>query len=69
MTRPWGIDLAAIETAVSIWYGPDDVLSPHGHAEHLLSTIPGATRHELPAGGHILSDTDLDAIYDTLLRP
>lgn len=48
--------------------GPHDVLSPRGHAEYLLSSSPGGTRHELSAGGHILTDADLEAIYDALLR-
>jgi pimeloyl-ACP methyl ester carboxylesterase len=68
MTQPWGFDLSAIEVPVSVWYGPDDVLSPRGHAEHLLSAIPDAERHELLAGGHVLTDPDLDAIYRWLSR-
>jgi pimeloyl-ACP methyl ester carboxylesterase len=69
MTRPWGFDPASIQAPVSIWYGPDDVLCPRGHAEWLLSRIPGSERHELPHG-HMLEADELDAIYSWLvLRP
>jgi pimeloyl-ACP methyl ester carboxylesterase len=68
MTRPWGIDLTTIGVPVSVWYGSDDVLSPRGHAEHLLAVLPQAERQELPSGGHVLSDADLGAIYHWL-RP
>jgi len=42
------------------------VLVPRGHAEWLLSHIPGAERHELPSG-HLLGDDDLGGIYQWLL--
>jgi pimeloyl-ACP methyl ester carboxylesterase len=66
LVKPWGFDPEAISVPVSIWYGPDDVLCPRGHAEWLLAHIPGAERRELPAG-HILEDEDLGAIYGWLL--
>ncbi|MEV5968222.1 alpha/beta fold hydrolase [Kribbella sp. NPDC051952] len=69
MTRPWGFDLQTLAVPISVWYGPDDVLSPRGHAEHLLTAIPHAQRQELPAGGHVLSTADLAAIYHWLLHP
>jgi pimeloyl-ACP methyl ester carboxylesterase len=64
--KPWGFDPEAISVPVSVWYGPDDVLCPRAHAEWLLAHIPGAERHELPAG-HLLGDAELDAIYGWLL--
>ena len=67
MTHPWGFELEAISVPVSVWYGPDDVLSPRAHAEYLLAVIPGAARFELE-GGHVLCNADLDAIYDFLTR-
>lgn len=67
MTRPWGFELTAVEVPVSVWYGADDVLSPRAHAEHLLSVLHGAERRELAAGGHVLGDADLDAIYGWLV--
>jgi pimeloyl-ACP methyl ester carboxylesterase len=63
---PWGYDPTEMERPVGIFYGPDDVLVPATHAEWLLSHIPGAERHELPSG-HMLSDDDLDAVYEWLL--
>lgn len=67
MTRPWGFDLSSIDVPTSIWYGPDDVLSPRGHAEHLIGAVANADRREL-LGGHVLADADLDAIYQWLLN-
>jgi pimeloyl-ACP methyl ester carboxylesterase len=63
MTRPWGFELAQITVPVSVWYGSRDVLSPRGHGEWLLAHVPGAARRELPSGGHLLGDTDLDGLY------
>jgi pimeloyl-ACP methyl ester carboxylesterase len=63
MTRSWGFDLSRIDVPVSVWYGPDDVLSPRGHAEWLIAHVPGAERRELSSGGHLLGDTDLDSLY------
>jgi pimeloyl-ACP methyl ester carboxylesterase len=63
LVRPWGFSLAALRLPVSVWYGLDDVLSPRAHARHLLAVIPDAEGHQLPAGGHVLGDADLNAIY------
>jgi pimeloyl-ACP methyl ester carboxylesterase len=63
MTRSWGFPLSQVDAPVSVWYGPDDVLSPRGHAEWLLAHVPGAQRRELPTGGHLLADKDLDSLY------
>jgi hypothetical protein len=54
MTRSWGFQLSQIDAPVSVWYGPDDVLSPRGHAEWLIAHLPDAERRELPTGGHLL---------------
>lgn len=67
MTRPWGFDLSSIDVPTSVWYGPDDVLSPRAHAEHLTGAVANADRREL-TGGHVLTDADLDAIYQWLLN-
>jgi len=63
MTRSWGFPLAQIKVPVSVWYGPEDVLSPRGHAEWLIAHLPGAERRELPTGGHLLVDQDFDSLY------
>jgi pimeloyl-ACP methyl ester carboxylesterase len=65
-TREWGFDVTRISVPVSIWYGPDDVLSPRGHADWLLSHIPGAEAHVLP-GGHILGASSLQSLYRWLV--
>jgi pimeloyl-ACP methyl ester carboxylesterase len=67
MTGSWGFDLSQIDVPVSVWYGPDDVLSPRGHAEWLIAHVPGAERRELTSGGHLLDDTDLDSLYAWLI--
>jgi pimeloyl-ACP methyl ester carboxylesterase len=66
MTEPWGFHLSQIDAPMSIWYGPDDVLSPRGHAEWLMAHLPNAKRRELPSGGHLLNDNDLDSLYTWL---
>lgn len=66
MVTPWGFDVADINLPLSVWYGPEDVLVPRGHAEWLLSHIPGSERHELPHG-HLLEDDDLDNLYAWLV--
>lgn len=68
MTRPWGFDLSTIAVPVSVWFGPDDVLSPRRHAEWLLTHLPGSDRRELPHG-HLLTDEDLGEIYVWLTQP
>lgn len=67
-TRPWGFELASVAVPVSIWYGVQDVLASRAHPDYLITTIPGASRHEL-SGGHLLSDDDLAAIYQWLTNP
>src|SRR5262245_30964700 len=62
MLRPWGVDLTRLRVPVSVWYGPDDVLCPRGHADWLLAHLPGVQAREI-AGGHLLSD---DALVDML---
>jgi pimeloyl-ACP methyl ester carboxylesterase len=61
-TQPWGFELADITVPVSVWYGVQDVLGPRAHPEYLLTAIATAERREL-AGGHVLQDADLDAVY------
>jgi pimeloyl-ACP methyl ester carboxylesterase len=68
LTRPWGIELSQLATPTSVWYGPADVLASRDHHDYLLSSIPGARRHEL-GGGHVLDGHDLAAIYDWLTDP
>lgn len=68
LTRPWGFELSALTTPVSVWYGPADVLGSRGQQEYLLGAIAGAQRRELH-GGHVLDYGDLAAIYGWLTNP
>jgi pimeloyl-ACP methyl ester carboxylesterase len=63
LVQPWGFDVAHMRVPVTVWYGPDDVLCPHGHAEWLIAHVPGAQARELP-GGHVLSDDSLAEIIN-----
>lgn len=65
--RPWGFDVSEIGVPVSVWYGPDDVLVPRGHADWLIANVPGAQPYEL-SGGHGPSDDDHAAINEWLGR-
>jgi hypothetical protein len=38
-----------------------------GGAEWLLAHVPGVERRELPRGGHLLDDKDLDSLYAWLI--
>src|ERR1700683_885937 len=57
-TRPWNFDAGRIRVPVSVWYGPDDALSPRAHTDWLLQHIPDAEPTELP-GGHGLDEANL----------
>jgi pimeloyl-ACP methyl ester carboxylesterase len=66
-TRNWEFDLKRISAPVSIWYGPDDALSPRAHTDWLLSHISGAEAHALPAG-HLLDVSSMQRLYRWLVR-
>jgi pimeloyl-ACP methyl ester carboxylesterase len=53
---PWGFELSAISTPVSIWAGAIDRLVPVGHARYLASQIPDSELHVIPDRGHALDD-------------
>jgi pimeloyl-ACP methyl ester carboxylesterase len=65
LLRPWGADVAQLRVPVSLWYGPDDVLCPRGHADWLLAHLPEVQPRRLP-GGHIIPDASLAEIYQWL---
>jgi pimeloyl-ACP methyl ester carboxylesterase len=66
-TRNWGFDIARIRVPVSIWYGPDDALSPRAHTDWLLGHIAGAEARALPAG-HLLDVPSLKRLYRWLIQ-
>jgi pimeloyl-ACP methyl ester carboxylesterase len=63
---PWGVDLAAITTPVSIWQGDADTMVPLRHAEELQARIPGAELHVWPGEGHLGTITHVEDILDWL---
>jgi pimeloyl-ACP methyl ester carboxylesterase len=50
--KPWGFEIDSIRVPVSIWHGEDDKFVPRSHAEWLMASVPGATRHMLAGEGH-----------------
>jgi len=68
-TRPWGFDLAAIRTPVSLWQGSADLMVPFAHGRWLAERVPGAEAHLVDGEGHMSiahSDEDTGRILDTL---
>jgi len=53
---PWGFQLDAISTPVSIWAGAIDRLVPVEHARYLAVQIPNSELHVVPDRGHALDD-------------
>ena len=53
---PWGFELDAISTPVSVWAGAIDRLVPVEHARYLASQIPNSELHIVPDRGHALDD-------------
>lgn len=50
--RPWGFDLAAINTPVHIWHGTADVNVPVAIAHAVHAAVPGAQAHIVEDEGH-----------------
>jgi pimeloyl-ACP methyl ester carboxylesterase len=66
-TQGWGVDVSRISVPVSVWYGPDDSLSPRAHTDWLVEHVPAAQARELP-GGHLLSVQSLLDLYRWLMQ-
>jgi pimeloyl-ACP methyl ester carboxylesterase len=60
-TRPWGFELAAVETEVRIWQGELDVLAPQAHGKRVAEQLRHATFELVPGKGHMLYDVWADA--------
>jgi pimeloyl-ACP methyl ester carboxylesterase len=51
--KPWGFDLAAISTPVTIWQGRHDRMVPFAHGEWLAANVAGAEARLLDGDGHL----------------
>jgi pimeloyl-ACP methyl ester carboxylesterase len=68
-TRPWGFDLAAIKSPVSVWQGGQDRMVPAEHGKWLAEHIPGSRVHLHPDEGHLsLAVAGLDRIMDDMIE-
>jgi pimeloyl-ACP methyl ester carboxylesterase len=65
--KPWGFDVAAIETPVSIWHGAQDLMVPFAHGEWLAAHVPAAGAHLYEDEGHISLVRQLPRIFEELL--
>ena len=65
--REWGIDLAAIDVPVSLWYGKSDHIVPLSMGTHYTEAIPTAESHVYPNQGHLsVVDENEERILDSL---
>ncbi|MGV8874488.1 MAG: alpha/beta fold hydrolase [Rhodococcus sp. (in: high G+C Gram-positive bacteria)] len=67
-TRPWGFELSAISTPVSIWQGSLDTMVPFAHARWLAANVAGAQGHLIDGEGHISLMRQVPAILEDLRR-
>jgi pimeloyl-ACP methyl ester carboxylesterase len=51
--EPWGFDVTAITTPVSVWQGGDDLMVPGAHGRWLAAHVAGAESRLLPEEGHL----------------
>ena len=51
--EPWGFDLGAISTPVTIWQGGEDRMVPFAHGQWLAAHVSGARPELRPGEGHI----------------
>jgi pimeloyl-ACP methyl ester carboxylesterase len=66
--RPWGFDLASIETPVAVWQGGEDRMVPMAHGAWLAAHVRGAEQHLLPEEGHLsLALNKIGDVLDGLL--
>jgi len=66
-TRPWGFDLGAITTPVSLWQGSEDLMVPLAHGRWLAGHVRGARARELDGEGHLsLVSGRMGELFDEL---
>jgi pimeloyl-ACP methyl ester carboxylesterase len=67
-TRPWGFDLGAVATPVTIWQGAQDLMVPFAHGEWLAAHVAGARAELHTEEGHItIGISRIGEIVDDLL--
>ena len=54
--RPWGIQYDQLKTAVHIWHGEEDTLSPIQNVKLMAECIPDCNATYIPQAGHLLID-------------
>ncbi len=65
-TRPWGFDLGAMSTPVSVWQGGEDRMVPFAHGQWLARAVKGARVHLYDDEGHLSLWSKMGAIFDDL---
>ncbi|GHC78162.1 hypothetical protein GCM10010349_59310 [Streptomyces flavofungini] len=53
LVAPWGFDLGAITTPVTLWTGKLDRMVSHEHSVWLARAVPGADLHVIAGHGHL----------------
>lgn len=66
-TRWWGFSVGDLRVPVSWWQGDQDNIVPLGHAEHIVSLIPGAELRVRPGDGHLGGLGVAEEVLDTIL--
>lgn len=69
LVAPWGFELGAITTPVTVWAGRQDRMVSSAHSVWLADAIPGADLHVLGEHGHLsVQVAALPDIVEDLLR-
>ena len=67
-TKPWGFDLARIETPVLIWQGEQDRFLPPAHGRWLAAHVPGCEARLTADDGHLtLTERRIGDVHGWLL--
>ncbi|HEY2812071.1 MAG TPA: alpha/beta hydrolase [Acidimicrobiales bacterium] len=66
--RPWGFDLAAINTPVFWWHGDADTFVPLAHAEHSVGLLNACQLSVRPGESHLGGFAAADLVLETLME-
>jgi pimeloyl-ACP methyl ester carboxylesterase len=65
--RPWGFELAEVQTEIRIWYGQFDQNAPVGMGQYLDKQFPNSRLTVVQDGGHFSTiNNHIGAIFDYL---